>query len=156
MFYSCLWKYVHLTLVSCLTFAVFVNPIPYCTYLVSIFLIVIVMFIHSVWSTSNEYKQAYYWFSSSWVLRMHYKFIHTLRVHYAHAAANLNSGYSKYAKAARVHYFCTIALRTSREVLTRAWASRRVDLRERRGDSFSKTGNYILLVIFKWLLNLLN
>ena len=24
--------------------------------------------------------------------------IHTLRVHYAHAAANLNSGYSKYAK----------------------------------------------------------
>ena len=39
--------------------------------------------------------------------------IHTLRVHYAHAAANLNSGYSKYAKVARVHYFCTIALRTS-------------------------------------------
>ena len=29
--------------------------------------------------------------------------IHTLRVHYAHAAANLNSGYSKYAKVARVH-----------------------------------------------------
>ena len=46
--------------------------------------------------------------------------IHTLRVHYAHAAANLNSGYSKYAKVARVHYFCTIALRTSRAVLTRA------------------------------------
>ena len=43
--------------------------------------------------------------------------IHTLRVHYAHAAANLNSGY---AKVARVHYFCTIALRTSRAVLTRA------------------------------------
>ena len=40
--------------------------------------------------------------------------IHTLRVHYAHAAANLNSGYLKYAKVARVHYFCTIALRTSR------------------------------------------
>ena len=53
--------------------------------------------------------------------------IHTLRVHYAHAAANLNSGYSKYAKVARVHYFCTIALRTSRAVMTRAWASRRVD-----------------------------
>ena len=51
---------------------------------------------------------------------------HTLRAHYAHAAANLNSGYSKYAKVARVHYFCTIALRTSRAVLTRAWASRRV------------------------------
>ena len=46
--------------------------------------------------------------------------IHTLRVHYAHAAANLNSGYSKYAKVARVHYFCTIALRTSRAVLARA------------------------------------
>ena len=45
--------------------------------------------------------------------------IHTLRVHYAHAAANLNSGYSKYAKVARVHYFCTIALRTSRAVVTR-------------------------------------
>ena len=36
--------------------------------------------------------------------------IHTLRVHYARAAANLNSEYSKYAKEARVHYFCTIAL----------------------------------------------
>ena len=64
--------------------------------------------------------------------------IHTLRVHYAHAAANLNSGYSKYAKVGRVHYFCTIALRTSRAVLTRAWASRRVDLRKRRVDLFSK------------------
>ena len=28
--------------------------------------------------------------------------IHTLGVHFAHAAANLNSGYSKYAKVARV------------------------------------------------------
>ena len=46
--------------------------------------------------------------------------IHTLRVHYAHAAANLNSEFSKYAKIARVHYFCTIALQTSRAVLTRA------------------------------------
>ena len=46
------------------------------------------------------------------------KKIHTLHVHYAHAAANLNSGYSKYVKVARVHYFCTIALRTSRAVLT--------------------------------------
>ena len=45
---------------------------------------------------------------------------HTLCVHNAHAAANLNSGYSKYAKVARVHYFCTIALRTSRAVLTQA------------------------------------
>ena len=73
------------------------------------------------------------------------KDIHTLRVHYTHAAANLNSGYSKYAKAARVHYFCTIALRTSHGVLTRAWASRRVDLRERRVDSISKR-----VVIFCW------
>ena len=31
--------------------------------------------------------------------------IHTLRVHYEHAAANLNSGFPKYAKVARVHYF---------------------------------------------------
>ena len=74
--------------------------------------------------------------------------LHTLCVHYAHAAANLNSGYSKCAKVARVHYFCTIALRTSRAVLTQAWVSRRVDL-------FSKRVIYILLVIFKWLLNLL-
>ena len=49
-------------------------------------------------------------------LSLHY--IHTLRVYYAHAAANLNSEYLKYAKVARVHYFCTIALRTSRAVLT--------------------------------------
>ena len=46
--------------------------------------------------------------------------IHTLRVHYAQAAANLNLGSSKHAKVARVHYFCTIALRTSRAVPTRA------------------------------------
>ena len=58
--------------------------------------------------------------------------IHTFRVHYAHTAANLNSGYSRYAKVARVHYFCTIALRISREVLTRAWASHRVDLFSKR------------------------
>ena len=38
--------------------------------------------------------------------------IHTLCVQYAHDAANLNLGLSKYAKVARVHYFCTIALRT--------------------------------------------
>ena len=57
--------------------------------------------------------------------------IHTLRVHYAHAAANLNSGYSKYAKQRR-HYFCTIALRTSRAVLRRARASCRVDLFSKR------------------------
>ena len=88
-------------------------------------------------------------------LYMYLIIIHTLHIHYAHAAANLNSGYSKYAKAARVHYFCTIALRTSRAVLTQAWASRRVDLRECRVDSFFLTSNYILLVIFKWLLNLL-
>ena len=38
--------------------------------------------------------------------------IHTLRVYFVHAAANLNSGYTKYAKVAHVHYFCTIALQT--------------------------------------------
>ena len=64
--------------------------------------------------------------------------IHTLCVHYTHAAANLNSGYSKYAKVARVNYFCTIALGTCRAVL-------RVDLRERRVDLFSKQ-----VVIFCW------
>ena len=37
------------------------------------------------------------------------------------------------------------ALRTYRAVLTRAWASRRVDLRERRVDSFSKR-----VIIFCW------
>ena len=41
--------------------------------------------------------------------------------------------------------FCTIALRTSRAVLTRAWASHRVDLRQRRVDSFSKR-----VIIFCW------
>ena len=44
----------------------------------------------------------------------------SLRVHYVHAAANLDSGYSRYAKVARVHDFCTLAFRTSRAVLTRA------------------------------------
>ena len=45
--------------------------------------------------------------------------IHTLRVHYAHTAANLNSGYSKYAKVARVHYFlynCTPNISRSADV----------------------------------------
>ena len=37
-----------------------------------------------------------------------------------------------------VHYFCTIALRTYRAVLMRAWASRSVDLRERRVSLFFK------------------
>ena len=87
------------------------------------------------------------WF---WFILLHhitywFRNIPTLRLHYAHAAANLNSGHSKYAKVARVHYFCTIALRTSRAVLTRAWASRRVNLRELRVDSFSKW-----VIIFCW------
>ena len=80
------------------------------------------------------------------------KNIHTLHVHYAHAAANLNSGKSKYAKVARVHYFCTIALWTSRAMLMRAWASRRVDLRECRVDLFSKR---VIIFCWRWLLNLL-
>ena len=37
-------------------------------------------------------------------------FIHKLHVPYAYVAANLNSGYSKYTKVARMHYFCTISL----------------------------------------------
>ena len=74
---------------------------------------------------------------SKWVQQVRflvtiYKYIHTLLVHYAHAAANLNSGYSKYAKVARVHCFCTIALWTSRAVLTRAWVSRRIYLFSKR------------------------
>ena len=76
--------------------------------------------------------------------------IHTLNIHYAHAAANLYSGYPKYVKVTRMHYFCTIALWTSRAVLMRARALRRVDLFSKRGRP-----NYILLVIFKRLLNLL-
>ena len=38
--------------------------------------------------------------------------LYTLRVYYAHAAANLDWRYSKYVKVACMHYFCTIALRT--------------------------------------------
>ena len=63
---------------------------------------------------------------------------HTLCVHYEHAAADLHLGKSKYAKVAGMHYFFTIAIRTSRAVLTRAWASRRVDLREHRVNLFHK------------------
>ena len=39
-------------------------------------------------------------------------YIHTLRVRCAHAAANLIWRYSKYLDVVRMHYFCTIALRT--------------------------------------------
>ena len=77
---------------------------------------------------------------------------YSLFIHSAYTVL-INSGYSKYAKVARVHYFCTIALRTSLAVLTRAWVSRRVDLHKRRVDLFSK--RVILCVIFKRLLNLL-
>ena len=71
-----------------------------------------------------------------------------------YAAANLNSGYLKCTKVVRMHYFCTIALRTSGAVLTQA--SRRVDLHECKVGLFPKRVIYIyLLVIFKWLLNLL-
>ena len=47
----------------------------------------------------------YKWLMKQWLIWIS---IHTLRVHYAHAAANLDWLYSKYAKVARVHYFCTI------------------------------------------------
>ena len=69
------------------------------------FIITKIQMIKGVWSDFAE---------SSYFL-----FIHSAYTT-AHAAANLNSGYSKYAKAARVHYFCTIALRISRAVVTRA------------------------------------
>ena len=36
--------------------------------------------------------------------------IHTFCIHYVHASANLNWQYSKYAKVAHMHYFCTIVL----------------------------------------------
>ena len=90
---------------------------------------------HSIW-LCYDIILLYMWMSWNRTTWYWLHSIHTLRVHYVHAAANLNSGYSKYAKVVRVHYFCTIALRTSRAVLT--WASRRVDLREHRVDSFSK------------------
>ena len=44
---------------------------------------------------------------------------HTLYVHHAHVTANLNLGYSKYAKVVPMHYFSTIALRTP-HAITRA------------------------------------
>ena len=50
------------------------------------------------------------------------KFLHTLSVHYAHAAANLNSGYSKYAKSsARAFIFlynCTPNILRSADVMS--------------------------------------
>ena len=58
--------------------------------------------------------------------------VHTLRIHHAHAEANLNWWYSKYAKVACVYYFCTIALRT----LSHAWVKRRVHSCACRIDSF--------------------
>ena len=37
---------------------------------------------------------------------------YTPKLHYTHAAGNLNSGYSKYMKVVCMHYFCTVALGT--------------------------------------------
>ena len=91
--------------------------------------------IYILWQ--GHVRNTLFHFCQLWAVKAQGKFIHS-----AHAAANLNSGY---AKVARVHYFCTIALRTCRTVLTRAWASRRVDLREHRVDSFSKQ-----VIIFCW------
>ena len=45
--------------------------------------------------------------------------IHTLRVHYTHAAATLNWRYSKYTKVARVHYFF---VKLHSEHIMSAWA----------------------------------
>ena len=61
--------------------------------------------------SKNSFAVILMLYRTCWLdLQVRYKvlyIIHTLRVHNAHAAANLNSGYSKYAKVARVHYFCT-------------------------------------------------
>ena len=102
-----------------------------------LYIIVIIIFIEHGIMVSIEHT----WNICNDVLLM----IHTLRIHYAHAAANLNSGYSNYAKVVRMHYFCTIVLRTPRAVLTRTWVLSRVDLRKRRGDSMSTW-----VIIFCW------
>ena len=49
--------------------------------------------------------------------------IHTLRVQYVHDAATLNFGLSKYAKVARMHYFCTIALQTPNASVSVAYSA---------------------------------
>ena len=46
-------------------------------------------------------------------MSIYYIDIHTLHVHYVHAAANLNSEYSKYMKVVHMQYFGTIILQTS-------------------------------------------
>ena len=96
-----------------------------CIYIIKICLHANQTWVH--WSLClEEGKQNMYTFSfnKEAIANKQLIWIHTLCVHYVHAAANLNLRYSKYAKVARVHYFCTIALQTSRAVLTRAWASR--------------------------------
>ena len=80
--------------------------------------------------------------------------IHTLCVHYAHVTANLNWEYLKYAKVARMHYFSTIALRTSHAMLTWAWALHRVDSRQHRVDLFATRGLLFCCVISTNILNL--
>ena len=70
--------------------------------------------------------------------------IHTLRVHYAHAAANLNWRYSKYVKVAHVHYFCTIALLVISNTLCVTVAL---------GWFICFTGNCIFWMIFYVVLN---
>ena len=43
--------------------------------------------------------------------------LHTLCLHYVHAAANQKSGYIKYVKVVPMHYFYTITLRKPCAVL---------------------------------------
>ena len=69
--------------------------------------------------------------------------IHTLRVHYAHTVANLNSGYSKYAKVLRMYYFFTVALRTPYALVS---VGRMMHSRVYRIDSFT-----FRVILFCWL-----
>ena len=75
-----------------------------------------------LWFMTLMVKNVYFTSECLMLNWLDYHFIHF--VHYAHAAANLNSRYSEYAKVARMHYFCTIALRIDpRSTDASIWAS---------------------------------
>ena len=80
--------------------------------------------------------------------------IHTLCVHYTYVTANLNWGYSKYAKVACLHYFSTIELQTPHAMLTLEWVSRRVDSSVRRLNTFATRVILLWRVMFNDFLNL--
>ena len=76
------------------------------------------------------------------------KHIDSLRVDYARAAANLNSGYSKYAKVARLYYFCTNF--TPNTLRARGRSVGCIRAHSRALDLFIYlSGNFILLVKLK-------